>query len=80
MIVRSSRLRVPASSRQPAGKIYAERAGGFVDAATVFDGKTLTLLEKCQQVHPGLKRPARSKTSWTRCGTNTTGHFLPLIC
>ena len=38
-------------------KIHATRAGGFVDAETVFDGKTLTLLGKNANKYTQLEAP-----------------------
>jgi hypothetical protein len=57
MMTRGLRWRVPHGDAQPADKIRATRTGGFVDAETVFDGKTLTLLGKNANKYTQLESP-----------------------
>ena len=61
-------------------KLHATRTGGFANIEMVFDGKTLTLLGKNANVILKSKRPARSITWSTSCGTSITGPFRRPIC
>ena len=58
MTVRSLRSSFPAAlALNRPNKIRATRAGGFVDAETVFDGKTLTLLGKNENKYTQVEIP-----------------------